>query len=31
MDTACSTYGEEQEFIQGFGRKARKIETTRKI
>jgi hypothetical protein len=31
MDIACSTYGEEEEFIQGFGRKARRKETTRKI
>jgi hypothetical protein len=31
MGTACSMYGEEAEFIQGFGKKARRKETTRKI
>jgi hypothetical protein len=31
MGRACTTHGGEQECIQGFGEKARRKETTRKI
>jgi hypothetical protein len=30
MDRACSTNGDEEECIQGFGEKIRRRETTRK-